>query len=349
MATAVERETQAIKNEARIILLIVLLVTLLAYGFTALTQVGQEETGLVIRLGRVSRTISPGLHWKFPWPIDRVVLIPTGVSHSLLVNNFNLPPEEASAQAAKLRENNRYRALESAAVAVLVSPHLVTGNLNVVHVEAQVKYNITNPEDYYRAAGDFEDVSQTNVQEITRKIVANTLIRTLARKEVMNVLRATPDIPREVARLSQDKFDDLNLGITLVKDDPVQITDSRVPSQLQSDFDSVTLAESFRNTLMQGATLKATQIINEARARSSEIVTKARTYYESTISKAQGDAERYAELIKKYHQQGEVVRDRLRYEKLAEVAPFFKVPTIYTTEDEDGKQKLVIIVPEQKE
>ena len=349
MATAVEREAQAIKNEARIILLIVLLVALLAYAFTALTQVGEEETGLVVRLGRVVKTIGPGLHRKYPWPIDRVVLIPTGVSHNLLVNNFNLPPEEASTQAAKLRENNRYRALGSAAVAVLVSPHLVTGNLNVVHVEAQVKYNIASPEDYYLAAGDFEDVSRTNVQEIARKIVANSLIRTLARKEVMNVLRASSDIPLEVAKLSQEQFDDLHLGITLVKDDPVQIADPGVPSQLKAVFDSETFAQSVKQTQIAFARMQYRQIIDKAAAESSAIKSGARIYAESTVSKARGDAERYAELIKKYHQQGEVVRDRLRYEKLAEVAPFFKVPTVYTTKDEDGKQKLVIIVPEQKE
>lgn len=349
MATAVEREAKAIRTEAKTILLIVLLVALVAYAFTALSQIGQEETGLVVRLGRVVKTISPGLHWKYPWPIDRVVRIPTGVSHSLEVKNFNLDAEEVSNEAARLREDNRYRGLGSTGISALASPHLVTGNLNVVHIEVQIKYTISDPEEYYLAAGDFEDIARTNVQEIARKTVANALIRTLATKEVMNVLRATPDIPQDVARLSQAQFDDLNLGITLVKDDPVQVTASRVPSELQSVFDSVTYAERLRNTLIQGAQLNRTQIINQARAESSEIVSKARTYYESTVSKARGDAERYAELIEKYHQQGEVVRDRLRYEKLAEVAPFFKVPTIYTVKDDEGKQKLVIIIPEQKE
>ena len=90
MPTAVEREAQAIKSEAKKILLIVVIISLVVYALTGTAQVGEQETGLVIRFGKITRTLKPGLHLGYPWPIDKVVRIPTAVSHSLEVKNFNL-------------------------------------------------------------------------------------------------------------------------------------------------------------------------------------------------------------------------------------------------------------------
>ena len=80
MPTAIEREAQAIKSEAKKILMIVVIVSLLVYAFTGTAQVGEEQTGLVIRFGRVVHQRKPGLYLGWPWPVDRVVRIPTGPS-----------------------------------------------------------------------------------------------------------------------------------------------------------------------------------------------------------------------------------------------------------------------------
>ena len=90
MPTAIQREAQAIKSEAKKILLIVVIISVIVYAFTGTAQVGQEQTGLVIRFGQIVQTRTHGLYWGLPWPIDKVVRIPTGQSHSLQVNDFNI-------------------------------------------------------------------------------------------------------------------------------------------------------------------------------------------------------------------------------------------------------------------
>lgn len=350
MATAIERETQAIKTEAKKILLIVLFIAILVYAFTGTAQIGQEETGLLIRFGKVVRPVESGLYWGYPWPIDEVVRIPTGATHTLNVNNFNLPPDVASAQTATLRQNKLYKALSVTAQSALANPHLMTGDLNIVHVELSVNYTIDNPEKYYLAAGEFEDISQTNVQKIARGIIANAIIRTLAKMEVMNVLGPGQSaIQQGVAELTQEQFDELDLGIRITKTDPVQIATRGVPADLQIFFDRVTFAQSEKQTQKHLAAMERDQIDNEAKAKSAAIISEARSYVQATISKARGDADRLAKLINEFHQKGEVVRDRLRYEKLAEVAPYFKAPTVHTIKDPQGKQKLVITIPGKPE
>ena len=56
-----------------LVALVVALIVLWSSWFT----VQPEETGVVQRLGRVVRTAEPGLHFKWPFGIDAVRLVPT--------------------------------------------------------------------------------------------------------------------------------------------------------------------------------------------------------------------------------------------------------------------------------
>jgi modulator of FtsH protease HflK len=54
------------------------LALLLIWGMSSLVVILPHQQGLVLRFGALSRTVDPGLHFKWPWPIERVS-IPTYV------------------------------------------------------------------------------------------------------------------------------------------------------------------------------------------------------------------------------------------------------------------------------
>jgi len=284
MPTAIEREAQAIKTEAKKILLIVVIISLVVYAFTGTAQVGQEQTGLVIRFGRIVKTLQPGLYWGYPWPIDKVVRIPTGVSHSLEVKNFNLDLQLVTERRRQLEQNNRFKQLSGTARSALANPYLVTADLNVVHLDLDVVYNITEPEVYYLAAGDIQDISNTNVQDIARKVIANALIQAVSQMEVMEALgEGQAVIQRRVQGITQKQFDRLELGITIRGADAVRVTHSLMPAPLQEVFDNVTTAQEAYRNLKHIAELRGQQLVNEAQAKVAAIYTKAKSYSEATI------------------------------------------------------------------
>ena len=242
MPTAIEREAQAIKSEAKKILLIVGIISLVVYSLTGTAQVALQETGLMIRFGKIVKTLPPGLHLGYPWPIDKVVRIPTGAAHSLKVKNFNLEPQLISERMTEIRQDPRFKELLArTSHFALASPYLVTADLNVLHLDLDVVYTITNPEAYYLAAEDVQGSSNTNVQDIARRIIANVLIQAVSQMEVMEALGKGQDIiERHVQGVAQKQFDRLALGITI---SAVKVTHSRVPDSLQEDFDMVTSAK----------------------------------------------------------------------------------------------------------
>lgn len=351
MPTAIEREAQAIKSEAKKILLIVVIISLGVYAFSGTAQVAEQETGLLIRFGEIDeKTLPPGLHLGYPWPIDKVVRIPTGVAHSLEVKNFNLSLQLFSERMTKLGQNKIFKeSLRSTGMmAALVNPYLVTADLNVVHVDLDVVYKITDPEAYYLAAEDIQNTSNTNVQDIARKVVASVLIQTVSQMQAMEALGEGQEIIKDrVKDVAQKQFNRLALGITVSE---VKVTNSRVPAgPLQEAFNMVTRAMQKRGQLYYEAEAGAKRFKDKAESDVAAIITEAETSSYITIRQAQGDAKRYTDLINKYHEGGEVVRDRLRYEKLAEVAPNFKAPTIHAIPDTQGRQKLVITIPGKPE
>jgi len=58
-------------------LILAAVVVVFIIGWTAWFTVQPEETGIVQRFGKVIRTAGPGLHFKLPFGIEKVRLLPT--------------------------------------------------------------------------------------------------------------------------------------------------------------------------------------------------------------------------------------------------------------------------------
>lgn len=58
---------------------ILVLLALVAWGFTGFYRVDQAERGIVQRFGAYSESTLPGLHWHLPYPMETVSLVNTSV------------------------------------------------------------------------------------------------------------------------------------------------------------------------------------------------------------------------------------------------------------------------------
>ena len=115
---------------------------------------------VVLRFGRLvgdtreEQVHQPGLLLAFPYVIDEVVKVPVGripsstskggVSVVMIITVFS---STEFSRAASLRKNSytdpTYADIES-------TGYLITGDENILHVDATVKYKITDPVEYAR-------------------------------------------------------------------------------------------------------------------------------------------------------------------------------------------------------
>src|SRR5688500_4347618 len=100
--------------------------------FTTYYTVPSDSVGVVLRFGKYSTTVEPGLHFKLPFGIDEVEVLP--VKRQLKLEfGFQSPDYTNPDQASDEPEEERA---------------MVTGDLNAALVEWVVQYRVSDPRLY---------------------------------------------------------------------------------------------------------------------------------------------------------------------------------------------------------
>src|SRR5205823_4463673 len=117
---------------ARLITGVVIVILLAILIWTACYTVQAESEGVVLRFGKFLKTVEPGLHFKLPFGIDEVTVVPTRRQLKLEFG-FTTPGYTNPDQPPKEAEEER---------------SMVTGDLNAALVEWVVQYRIDDPKQF---------------------------------------------------------------------------------------------------------------------------------------------------------------------------------------------------------
>ncbi|MGH8068314.1 MAG: protease modulator HflK, partial [Candidatus Entotheonellia bacterium] len=170
--------------------LVVALILLWSSWFT----VQPEETGVVQRFGQVVRTAEPGLHFKWPYGIETVRLVPTA---RVLKEEFGFrslattPGQRTQYTGSQATGNQAYKS-ESL---------MLTGDLNVIDVQWIIQYRIEDPIRYLFHVRDTSKTIRDITEAVMRRVVGNRLgsdvltvgrvaVSTTAKEEIQQILSA---------------------------------------------------------------------------------------------------------------------------------------------------------------
>jgi len=274
-------------------------VILLAAGwlFSNWTQVPPESRAVVLRMGIVNRLQDSGLLMAWPSPFEEVVLLPSEhqqISYRIRQFDDNFGPEieskdlapsltTASASSASISYNPRMNAA-----------FLLTGDSSVVHMQAVIYYQITDPVAYVIAAD--------HVRPALERLFVSSAIAVSASRDLDSILVARPEmasddqarIGREQlrsdmvdavnARLLQFDSSGSGFGITVSRVDLL----ASIPLAAKSAFDfvlvvtqnadtSIAQARTDAVTTQQRAIQQRDRTLTDAQAAAEERITRART------------------------------------------------------------------------
>jgi len=220
--------------------------------------VGHAEEAIIMRFamqvgGGAGKLFAPGAHWAFRAPIDEVVKIPVGQ-----VQQVDSTVGWYATTAANEATGARPPASES--LNPVRDGYLLTGDVNIIHARATLRYRIAEPGLRYQL--DLADGSN-----LVRNAFNNALLYAAARYRVDDALTRDQAGFRETARQRLEQLvTQHNLGITDTQIDNLRLVP---PLKLEEAFARVT----------------------EAEVRRSKELNDARSYENRTISKARADAE----------------------------------------------------------
>src|SRR5262249_52733698 len=141
---------------------------LIIYSLSGLTQLGPDEIAVVRRFGRpLDNDLGPGLHWCWPWPIDDLTRVQPDRVYSVELGFRSMPGQAAGPQAlgwSSAHAGAGAKRYPEEAV-------MITGDGNLVELQATVRYTISNPRAYLFELGDPTAVMRAAAEAVLRELV----------------------------------------------------------------------------------------------------------------------------------------------------------------------------------
>lgn len=271
-----------------IIIAVVLVVILVSSSFYT---VQPDEVGMVLRLGRHLKNTPPGLHFKIPFGIDKV--IPVRVEY-IFKEEFGFRTQEAGVRTAYSKNQLENESL------------MLTGDLNILDISWVVQFRINNP---YLAIFNIRDLRKTirDVSEaVMRRVVGDYAfdeVITLKRIEVNNLVQ------EEMQKI----LNEYESGIQIIT---VMLQDVDPPDPVKPAFNEVNEAKQEREKMINQAWEVYNKQIPEARGQRLQIIEEAKGYETERINRAKGETNRFKLILNEYLQAQEVTMKRLYLENM---------------------------------
>jgi len=275
--------------------LVVLVVVLL---WSSWFTVQPEETGVVQRFGAVVRTVGPGLHFKFPYGIETVGMVPTA---RVLKEEFGF---RTTATPAGQRTQSVDKTLKEVSL-------MLTGDLNVIDVQWIVQYRIEDPIQYLFQVRNTRQTIRDISEAVMRRVVGNRL-----GSDVLTVGRAA--VSTEVKLEMQKILTEYGTGVRLVT---VELQDVTPPDSVKPAFNEVNEARQDRERTINQAQEQANREIPKARGEATRTITEAEGYAVERVNRATGEATRFRAVLDEYQRAPEVTRRRLYLEAMSAILP----------------------------
>lgn len=282
-------------NGQRLIVLGAVVLVLFILVLTSFFVVDQSETAIVLRFGRFDREVGPGLRWKIPFGIEESLIVPIQRVQKM---EFGFRTEVAGF-------NTRYSSRDFTNESVML-----TGDLNIVDIEWEVQYRITDARQWLF---NIEDPIRT-VRDIGQSVM-NQLIGDRAIIEVLSSGRTA--IEFEAEQLMNEYFRNYGIGVTV---NTVRTQNILPPSgRVQDAFEDVNTAIQDMNRLINEGREAINREIPRARGEAEQVIEVARGYAAERVNRARGDVARFNAVRTEFERNPSVTRTRLYYEGMEDV------------------------------
>ena len=266
-----------------------------ASGFYTIKE---AERGVVTRFGKFSHLVQPGLNWK-----------PTFIDQVRPVNVESV------------------RDLSASGV-------MLTSDENVVRVEMNVQYRVSDPAAYLFSVTDANDSLRQATDSALRGVIGKyTMDKILT--EGRTIVRS------DTQRVLEETIRPYKMGITLLD---VNFQAARPPEEVKAAFDDAIAARENEQQSIREAEAYANEVQPRANGAAQRLLENARAYQAQTVLEAQGEVARFAKLLPEYKAAPEITRERLYLETMEKVLSHTRKVLVA---DNKGNNNLMVLPLDQ--
>lgn len=285
---------------------IVLLVALAMWAFASFYRVDTSEQSVELLFGKYVETGEEGLNFA-PWPF--------------VTKEIRAVTRENTEDIGVGRGTRGDSGL------------MLTGDENIVDIDFQVVWNISDLRKYLFNLGDPENTIRAVSESAMREIIARSNLA-----PILNRDRGA--IAQELQELIQATLDSYESGMNIVR---INFDKADPPQEVIDAFREVQAAEQTRDTLEKQADAYANRVVAEARGKSAQLLEQAEGYRAQQVNQAEGEAARFVAVYDEYAKAPEVTRKRLYLETMERVLG--DVDKIILDDSAQGGQGVVPYLP----
>jgi len=277
-----------------IIGILIVLVIILAY--TGFYTIAPGHQGVILRFGRYSGMVLPGLHFKIPFGVDTVFKV-----HTEQVDTETFGFKSISPGIQTRYEKGAATELESL---------MLTGDLNVIDVEWIIQFRREDPRKYLFNVQDpimaIRDISES----VNRRIVGN--------RSFDYVLQNREEVNKMAQEELQKILDEYETGVRVVN---VRLQNVVPPDPVKGAFNEVNEAQQEKERLINEAQETYNREIPKAKGEAERTINGARGFALERVNHAKGDVARFSAVLKEYRNAKDVTKQRLYLEAYQTILP----------------------------
>ncbi len=271
---------------------------LIALGITTLWlstgfyKINPDENGIVLYFGKFYSISTPGLNYYIPYPFGELI--------KKSVTSVNTEEFGYNSHGKKNKDSDRNLEAESL---------MLTGDENIVDIEFQVQWQISNIEEYAFNIADPNLTIRKAAESAMREVIARTPISEALSDGKSNIEQTT-------RLLLQQTLESYKSGIRVVL---VQLRRVDPPAQVIDAFRDVQTAKADKEKEINQAQAYANDIIPRARGTAAQMQEQAEAYKAEVVTNAEGEAQRFISVYNQYSKSKQITKKRMYLETMEKI------------------------------
>jgi Cu+-exporting ATPase len=270
-------------------------ILLLTWLSTGLAQVNIGEIGVVQRFGAVTADLEPGLHLRWPWPVERVTRIRPDELRTVEVGFRALREEQRSGllPASQRRPSGgedaglTWSSAHADGVARLTDEAvMITGDGDLVEILATVRYRVSDPHRYLFGVNEPDTLIRSAAESVLRELVAGQRFL-----DLLTISRAGLEA-EALARLDR-RLRGLVPGGPGIALDGFTLHDLHPPPEVVSSYHAVAKAIQERDRLINDAAGDAIRTRRRAEEEALRVVSRSHSVKHQQIADAKALADAF--------------------------------------------------------
>ena len=265
-------------------------------------RVQPDEQGVVLRFGKWVDTVDAGLHYHYPYPVERVLLPKvTQVNQLQLGGATEFAPGTAG--------NSVVATPGGASARVDLANQMVTGDENIVIAEYVVFWRIKDAGEYLFRLQDPIATLQMAAESSMHAVIGQHPIQAALSDK-------RQEIADQAKQMLQGILDNYHAGILITQ---VQLQRVDPPAAVIDAFNDVQRARADQERARNEAEAYANDVLPRARGVADRMNQEANAYREQVVNVARGEIQSFLSVYETYRQARDVTSWRMYMDSMDQV------------------------------